>query len=68
MATVDLTQTSVRKLNQALHDLPKDATGEREINGTKGEHAVAIETTTLTALGRVLPVDSTPADQLRLRV
>lgn len=41
MTTVDLTQSSVRELNQALHDLPKDATGEWEINGTKGEHAVA---------------------------
>ena len=42
MTTVDLTQTSVRELNQALHDLPKDDTGEWEINGVKGEHAVAV--------------------------
>ena len=42
MTTVDLTQSSVRDLNQALHDLPKDATGEWEINGVKGEHAVAV--------------------------
>lgn len=42
MTTVDLTQTSVRDLNQALHDLPKDAAGEWEINGAKGEHAIAV--------------------------
>lgn len=42
MTTVDLTQTSVRDLNQGLHDLPKDSTAEWEINGVKGEHAVAV--------------------------
>jgi len=41
MTTVDLTQTSVRDLNQALHDLPNDATGEWEITNAKGQHAIA---------------------------
>jgi len=42
MTTVDLTQTSVRDLNQGLHDLPNDSTDEWEINGVKGEHAIAV--------------------------
>ncbi len=42
MTTVDLTQTSVRELNQALHDLPNDATGGWEITNAKGQHAIAV--------------------------
>jgi methylamine---glutamate N-methyltransferase subunit B len=42
MTTVDLSQTSVRDLNQGLHDLPNDSTDEWEINGVKGQHAVAV--------------------------
>jgi methylamine---glutamate N-methyltransferase subunit B len=42
MTTVDLTQTSVRDLNQALHDLPNDASGAWEITNAKGQHALAV--------------------------
>ena len=52
MTTVDLTQTSVRDLNQALHDLPNDDTGEWEITNAKGQHAIAV--------GLDAPIDVTP--------
>lgn len=42
MTTVDLTQTSVRDLNQALHDLPNSATEKWNITNARGEHSIAV--------------------------
>ena len=41
MNTYDLADQSVRELNQALHDLPVDATDQIEVINPNGAHAVA---------------------------
>ena len=41
MNTYNLADQSVRELNQALHDLPADATEEIEVLNPNGAHAVA---------------------------
>jgi len=41
MQVLDLETVSLRDLNQTLHDLPKDATGEYRILNPKGRHTIA---------------------------